>query len=558
MPRSQRPLAGEMNRAISLSLLPLAAALGIFAEWASLRRGTFEPAASASDVRLAVADFSVGIVLVGGGLIARLRRPESWTCLLLAAAGLCWFLGTFASSDWSGFAAFGGLFVTLHRGPLGHALLAYPDGRVAGFPERVAIAGLYVLSAVAVAADTTAGVLITASVILGVAVARYLRSAGPERQARLVAAVAATAFSTVLLVAASARIAHAGATVDRGVLWGYQIVVVLIAIALLFDLLSQRWTQATVTGLVVDLGAGEESGGLRDRLAAALGDPSLEIGYRLADREVYVDDVGRPLTLPDGLTGRKVTILREDGKAVAALVHNETAFADRNLLDSVAGAARIAVTNARLQAEIRNQLKAIETSRRRIVEAGDAQKQRLERQLREGAERRLAEVAALLEEPSDVAGADYLAMLAETQEELTRAQAELREFALGIHPAVLTDGGLGPALADLVARAPVPVELVVAEGRFPAPVEAVAYFVCSEALANIGKYAEASRAVIEVAARKGVLWVSVSDDGRGGASLEAGSGLRGLADRVEVLGGSLRLESPLGAGTALSAELPLR
>jgi signal transduction histidine kinase len=547
-----------MNRAISLSLLPLAAALGIFAEWASLRRGAFEPAASASDVRLAVADFSVGIVLVAGGLVARLRRPESWTGLLLAAAGLCWFLGTFASSDWAGFAAFGGLFVTLHRGPLGHALLAYPDGRATAFPERLAIAGLYILSAVAVAADTTVGVLITASVTLGVAAARYVRSAGPERQARLVAAVAATAFSTVLVVAASARIAHAGATVNRGVLWGYQIVVVLIAVALLLDLLSQRWTQTTVTGLVVDLGALEESGGLRDRLAAALGDASLEIGYRLADRDAYVDDVGRPLALPDRLTGREVTILRENEQPVAALVHDGTALPDRRVLDSVAGAARIAVTNARLQAEIRSQLEAIESSRRRIVEAGDAQRQRLERQLREGAERRLAEVAALLEESNDGAGADYLATLAETREELARAQAELREFARGIHPAVLTEGGLGPALADLVARAPVPVELVVVEGRFAAPVEAVAYFVCSEALANIGKYADASSAAIEVAARNGVLWVSVSDDGRGGASLEAGSGLRGLADRVEALGGSLRLESPVGAGTRLSAELPLR
>jgi signal transduction histidine kinase len=558
VPRSQRPFAGEMNRAISVSLLPLAAALGIFAEWASLRRGPFEPAASASDVRLAVADFSVGIVLVGGGLIARLRRPESWTGLLLAATGLCWFLGTFASSDWAGFVAFGGPFVTLHRGPLAHALLAYPDGRAAGVPERVAIAGLYVLSAVAVAADTTAGVLITASVILGVAAARYVRSAGPERQARLVAAVAATAFSTVLLVSASAQIAHAGATVDRGVLWGYQIVVMLIAVALLIDLVSQRWTQTTVTGLVVDLGTLEESGGLRDRLAAALGDPSLEIGYRLADRDVYVDDVGRPLALPDGLTGREVTILREDGQAVAALLHDGNALADRRLLDSVAGAARIAVTNARLQAEIRSQLEAIESSRRRIVEAGNAQKQRLERQLRHGAERRLAEVAVLLEESNDGAGADYLATLAETREELARAQAELREFARGIHPAVLTDGGLGPALADLVARAPVAVELVVTEGRFPAPVEAVAYFVCSEALTNIGKYAEATRAAIEVAALNGGLWVSVTDDGRGGASLEAGSGLRGLADRVEALGGSLHLDSPVGAGTALSAELPLR
>jgi signal transduction histidine kinase len=148
-------------------------------------------------------------------------------------------------------------------------------------------------------------------------------------------------------------------------------------------------------------------------------------------------------------------------------------------------------------------------------------------------------------------------MLEETRAELKRARTELREFARGIHPRVLTEEGLAPSLADLAGRATVPVGLNVTQSRFPAPVEAAAYFVCSEALANIGKYAKASRAAIEIAQRDGVLCVSIDDDGRGGANLDAGSGLRGLADRVEALGGRLRVDSPPGRGTVLSAELPL-
>jgi signal transduction histidine kinase len=148
-------------------------------------------------------------------------------------------------------------------------------------------------------------------------------------------------------------------------------------------------------------------------------------------------------------------------------------------------------------------------------------------------------------------------MLAETRGELERAQVELGEFAQGIHPRLLTDGGLRPALADLASRAAVPVELTALDARFPAPVEAAAYFVCSEALANVGKYAKASRAWIEVERRDGALLLSVKDDGRGGASPDAGSGLRGLADRVEALGGRLSVDSPPGEGTVLFAELPV-
>jgi signal transduction histidine kinase len=316
--------------------------------------------------------------------------------------------------------------------------------------------------------------------------------------------------------------------------------------------------QATVTGLVVDLGAGSEPATLRERLAQALGDRSLVVGYRLPERGVYVDDRGETVELPSEDGDRRVTIVREDGEPVAALIHEAAAVADPELLDSVAAAARIAVANARLQDEVRRQVVELEASRRRIVEAGDAQRRRLESALREGAERRLVHVEALLAESGgDANGAGFAAMLAETQAELERARSELGEFARGIHPRVLTEGGLPAALRDLADRSGVPVELEAPEERFPAPVEAAAYFVCSEALTNVGKYAHASRAIVEVAQADGKLVVSVADDGEGGASLDHGSGLRGLADRVEALGGQLSVTSPPGEGTRLVAELPL-
>jgi signal transduction histidine kinase len=535
-----------MNRTLRFGLLPVAAAFGLFAEWAALRRGPFEPAASSSDVRLAVGDFVVGVVLVGCGVVAWDRRRGSWVGALLAATGFSWFLGTFAASGWPGFASFGALFVTLHRGPLAHTLLAYPTGRARRWSELCAIVTLYVLSAVAVAANSAAGLLATAGVLFAVATSRYVRATGPERRARLVAAGAAGAFSAVLVAA-----------VDRAVLWAYYGVIVLVAIALVLDLVFGRWTQATVTGLVVDLGAFDETAPLRDRLAAALGDPSLEVGYPLAGRAAYVDESGRVLELPDADSSRVVTIVRQDGEPLAALVHDAAVVGDPELLDSVAAAARIAVANARLQAEVRIQLEEIEASRRRIVEASDTQRRRLERELRSGAELRLSEVASLLDESVVGAGPDFAAMLRATRAELAQAQAELREFARGIHPRILTDRGLADALVDLTSRAVVPVELNVSAVRLPAHVEAVAYFVCSEALANIGKYAQASRASVEIAQRDGVLVVSVSDDGRGGASLDEGSGLRGLADRVEALGGLMQVVSSPGEGTVLVAELPL-
>jgi signal transduction histidine kinase len=531
-------------RTVRVSLLPGTIALGCYAEWASLRRAPVQAVVSGAEIRLAVADFVVGLVLVGGGLVAWTRRPESRTGLLLILTGVAWFLGTFAGSGESGYAAFGALFLTLHRGPLVHALLSYPNGRLEHWSERSAVAGAYAVSAIADLGVLPEAAIVLALAILVVGFLRFVQAVGPQRRARLPAALGSGALAAVLVFSGFARIAGSGASLDRNVLWAYQVVVAGIAIGLTVDLVFGRWVKATVTGLVVDLGKAETAGALRERLADALGDRSLVLGYWLADRGVYVDDRGRELELP-GDDERRVTVVRSGGETVAALVHDAAVVADRELLESVASAARIAIVNARLHAEVVRQVEALEASRRRLLEARDGERLRLERELHEGAERRLARVEALLDGAARGADSGLAPMLAETQTKLDSARSELREFARGIHPRVL-DNGLSVALRELAERAAVPVELQVGNARWPPSVEAAAYFVCSEALANVGKHAEALGAAVEVTQNDRTVVVVVSDDGKGGASLETGSGLRGLADRVEALGGRVRVGAVCG------------
>jgi signal transduction histidine kinase len=538
-------------------LLPAGIPLGLYAEWAALRREPLEAPVSGAEIRLAVADFIVGLVLLGCGLIAWTRRPESRVGLLLTLAGLAWFLGTFAGSGSAGYADLGALFLTLHRGPLVQALLSYPSGRLEHWPERAAVAFAYLVSVITDLGETPEAAIALAVVVLAVGVQRFLRTAGPQRRASGTAAVGSAAFAAVLVVSGLARFAGSSASVDRGVLWAYEVVVTVIAIRLTVDLVLGGWVRATVTGLVVDLGEAEAAGTLRDRLANALGDSSLVLGYWLTDRGIYVDDRGQEVELPDEGDLRRVTIVRDRGEPAAALVHDAGVLADPELVESVAAAARIAVANARLQAEVRRQVEELDASRRRVVEIGDAERRRLERELHEGAERRLSELESLLHEASRGAKGRFVTLLAETQAKLERTRSELREFARGIHPRVLTEGGLSVALRELAERAAVPVELRVNDARYPALLEAAAYFICSEALANVDKHAGALRAAVEVSTRDHTLVVVVSDDGRGGASVERGSGLRGLADRVETLGGRLKVTSRPGAGTRLVAELPL-
>ena len=214
----------------------------------------------------------------------------------------------------------------------------------------------------------------------------------------------------------------------------------------------------------------------------------------------------------------------------------------------------------RLNDELHARLEELAASRARIVTAGDVERRRLERNLHDGAQQRLVALSLALrmaQAKLDSDPAAARATLAGAAEELTLALAELRELARGLHPAILTDRGLRPAIEMLAGRSPVPVEIVqVPDERLPEPVEAAAYYLIAEALTNVAKYAGASNVNVSVAASDALVVVEVSDDGAGGADPAGGSGLRGLADRVEALGGSLAVTSPPGTGTSLRAEIP--
>jgi len=300
-------------------------------------------------------------------------------------------------------------------------------------------------------------------------------------------------------------------------------------------------------------------GGLRDALARTLGDPSLEMAYAIEGEDRWVDADGRPVSLSvsDGTSHlRSITFVESDGERLAALIHDPAL--DEGLVRGADAAAGMAIANERLRAQVRAQLEEVRASRQRIVEAGDRERKRVERNLHDGAQQRLVTISLALgmlqREDLDPAALDGLA---QASSELKEAIAELRELARGIHPAILSEEGLGAAVESIADRSSVPVSVQVdIDQRLSEPVEATAYFVVTESLANVAKYAHASSARVEVARRDGTLHVEVSDDGQGGADIGNGSGLRGLEDRVAAVGGTLRIESPMGNGTRVVAEIP--
>jgi signal transduction histidine kinase len=311
--------------------------------------------------------------------------------------------------------------------------------------------------------------------------------------------------------------------------------------------------RGNVGDLVVELNH-VEPGHVREALARAVGDPTLDVGLWLPERQEWVDEHGEPLTLPSG-KGRHATFI---GDRLAVIVHEENLVDQPALLEGAGSAARLALENARLQAALRAQLVELRESRARIVRAGDEERRRLERDLHDGAQQRLLALGMglqLLGGHVDPSGRE---LLAESQVELQQALRELRELAQGIHPAALTDGGLADAVRTLAQRAPVPVTVEVEEhvGRLPGHVETAAYFVVAESLANIAKYAHASEAWVTVGRENGSARVEIRDNGNGGATPDRGTGLRGLTDRIGALDGQLTIESPPGGGTRVVAEIP--
>ena len=510
------------------SIIATVAAAGVgLGVWAETRSG--------AGVEL-VADLLTGWTLLACGVWGLWHRPDRWRWALVASSGLTWFLGNFATTS--------GL-VHLHRGPLVHAVVAASGAR-----SRPAVATIAAGYGAAVLLGRAGG-WVTAGVVAMLVVLAVRRRQGP------VLAGSSAALAVGLGLAASTALLDVTSTWTGPALHVYEAALAASAVLLVVAAVQRGRVRRGVSDLVVELGPAQGMGSIRDALARILGDPRLAVGFWLPDERRYVDGDGNPFPLPVGDPRRATTVVDHDGHRVAALVHDAALVDDRALLAAVREAAGLMLANDRLRAEAEARLIELRASRERILTARDDQRRRLAARLNDRVEHPLGRVAAAVQRTRAEADADQDRLLDLLAGELAVARDELRELAHGLHPRVLVDEGLAAALGALAGLAPVPVAVTAPEERLPLSVEIAAYFVCSEALANVAKHAHASCVDCSVLRRDGAIVVTVRDDGVGGAGAGGGSGLRGLADRVGVLGGRLAITSPPGEGTTLTATLPL-
>jgi signal transduction histidine kinase len=526
----------------------------------------------------------VSLPYVLAGLVAWWRRPDSRLGTLMIAGGFAIFL---SSLQWArtGFPyTVGQLFDVVPAAIFLHIYLAFPTGRLRGRFERALVVAAYAVaiglqpvkmmlggagpynlievSAQPDAAQTIERVqLVAMSAIclagIGVLVARRHHEGRPLRRSlRLL--VNTFALGLVMIAALFLTGAFQWPEFET---WRRAtfLVIGLSPIAFLLGLLDARLARSGVGDLIIELRADLTPANLRAAVARALRDPSLTLAYWLPEFETWADLDGTPVSLPNDEETRSATLIDRNGAPVAALIHDRALDEEPELLQAVGAAASIALENARLQAELAARLEEVRGSRARVIEAGQKERQRLERNLHDGAQQRLVALSlelSLLEQQL-VEQPEAITRLDDARREIARSLDELRDVARGIHPAVLTGHGLEVALEQLAVRGPVPVQLAVdIQGRLAEPVEVAVYYVVSESLANIGKHARATSARVEISRAEGNVVVEVVDDGIGGADTERGSGLRGLADRVESLEGRLRVWSPVGGGTRLRAEIP--
>jgi signal transduction histidine kinase len=332
-------------------------------------------------------------------------------------------------------------------------------------------------------------------------------------------------------------------------------------LAFLVGLARSRLIRGQALGRMLERVAHEsDPAKMQEAVAEALGDPSVELAFWLPKTRQHVDARGVPIEEPDPDSGRAASVVSMDGRKVALIIHDDALLEEPEKIEAVSRGAALAFENARLEAEVRANVSELRASRSRIVEAGDAARREIERNLHDGAQQNLVSLALKLQMARSRVENDPRAaieILDGASAELEQTLAELRELARGIHPAVLSDRGLDAALLALAHRAPLPVEVgeMPAE-RLPEQVEAAAYYVVAESLTNVVRYAEASRAKVDISRQNGHVRIRISDDGIGGADPRLGSGLNGLADRIAALDGSLSLDSPAGVGTTVEVEIP--
>ncbi len=483
-------------------------------------------------------DVAVGWAFLGGALVLCVRAPGGRMALLLGLTGAAWFLGSLVPP-----------LAFVHRGPLVHLLFGYPTGRLSGVGRVVVPLAYLVALPSGIWGSEPATIALTGALLMAVEVHRRA-SVGPIRRARRQAVAAVVLVGAVVAGSACARLLFPQGDADRLGLLAYAAALVAVGIAVTRGVLRGTWRRAPVTDLVVQLGD-DRAEAVRDALARALGDPSLEVGYR--DGDGFVDAMGRPVRLPAAEAPRASTVVEQGGEPVAVLVHDPSVLADAALLDAVAVAARLAVRNDRLRADVEAHVADLEDSRRRLVAAADTERRGLARRLDDGAQRRLSALRGDLVAAGDGTTGDTAGSIARAMAQLDRTRRDLQDLAAGLHP--VPDGDLAAALTDLAVQTPVPVRVTAVASLLPAEVAAALWFVAAEAVSNAVKHAQATAIDIGLTVERGTARLVVADDGRGGAD-PGGSGLRGLRDRVDALGGTMRIAGPEGRGTTVLVVLP--
>jgi signal transduction histidine kinase len=544
---------------------------------AGLAVGWFGTNTSASGTRVAV-DIALPWALVAASLIALERARWRRARALLAAAAFALLAADLQWASSHALWSLGFLLEGLWAALLVQVVLTFPEGRPWSRAAGLAIAGAYVAACggqlirafvlpdsrdvLSVAAQQTVSEAAgRAQGILGIAVAlavaflitrRLLALRGPARraQAPLLAAAGLTVPAAVLWLAwvsVTARSAATLETIGRAVS-------LLVPLGVVGGIVWSRLRRREASDLVVELRT-EGATSLRERLARALGDPTLDVVYRLDDGR-YVDAGGRPVELPEG-PDRAITLVTVQGAEIAALVHDPALLDEPALVASVRATAGLVLENERLAAEVRAQLAEVRASRVRLVAATDAERRRLERNLHDGAQQRLVTLSLTLALAASRGDASDRDVLGRAQDEVEEAITELRDLARGIHPTLLREEGLEAAVEALARRTPLPVTVEGTVGdRPPDAVELAAYFLVSEALTNVVKHASASEATVRLERQTSTLVVVVADDGVGGAHAEADSGLAGLQDRLEALDAKLIVVSEPGHGTSIRTEIP--
>ncbi|MDQ3963897.1 MAG: histidine kinase [Actinomycetota bacterium] len=562
----------------------LAAALLVWGVWIAV---------AAPDVWTWLQTVGVGWSFAAAGFVAWTLKPQNRTGPLLVLIGIGFVFPSLEFSAREPLLFTVGSLIRFSEALFIYTVLAFPEGRLRSLPARILVAGAFTHSLIlGVAtffydprdwgcADCPAGLnlLLTRSdpelittlnrdIGLRIAIAvvlltsvvlvwRLFKSSVPRRRVLLPVYLPAlfNLPATAYVFLAAFRSFPEYQAVQR-----YIVMPTLLVMPAFFvvGLLRLRARRGRVGELIIELGRAPDMDRLEAALRNTLGDPSLRLGLWARDTKTFITPDGTPLDL---VASESVTHVDDQEGPLAVIVHDLSLKDEPELLEAAASATQLALENQRLTERIKAQLAEVAASRARIVRASDEAGRRIERNLHDGAQQRLVGLALNLKFASSLAAAEgsteLVRLLDESGGDLDLALQELRDLAQGLHPAALEEG-LDSALEELAERSPTPVTVDAPSERFAPELEAALYYTAAEALTNVAKHSRATRASVMVSRSGDFLRLEVIDDGVGGVDPGRGTGLTGLRDRVEAVGGTLEIENPPTGGTRIAAEVPCK